>query len=65
MKQYIELPKTNYIFLPDGSVAVKLKPTRRKNRIKYNVFIDKKFTRFDREEILQMFAGVERSQPQK
>lgn len=58
MKTYSELQGTNYIFLSDGSMAKKLKPTRVYRKVKFNVRVNGKFTRYDRDEIMRGIFGI-------
>lgn len=52
---YIKHSDTSYIFLSDGSVARLLKPCPIHRQVYFNLIINGKMKRFNREDVLALF----------
>lgn len=52
---YIKHKDTSYIFLSDGSVARLLKPCKIHRQVYFNLIINGKMKRWNREDVLALF----------
>lgn len=54
--KYIQFGNTSYIFLEDGSVARLLKPTYIHRQVYFNLLLDGKMKRMNRQDVLKAFT---------
>jgi hypothetical protein len=54
-KTYIKVPDTSYILLSDGTVARLLKPTAIHKQIYFNLIINGKMKRMNKQDVLKAF----------
>jgi hypothetical protein len=55
--QYKRYPETNYIILSDGTVARLLKPTFIHRQTYFNLIINGKMKRMNRQDVIKWFNG--------
>jgi len=55
-QSYIKVPNTSYILLSDGTVARLLKPTAIHKQIYFNLIINGKMKRMNKQDVLKAFT---------